>query len=258
MTQPNALPDVVIGGAPRSGTTFVAEVLAKHPGVFLTRPLIPEPKVCLYPHADGDAGHVQHYRQLFADAPAGVVRVEKTSNYFENDAARERLARVLPDAKFVFMLREPVARAYSNWKWSTKNKIETLPFAEAVELEGKRANPLGPEREAARPFDYMLRGRYGTFAAAWYARFGRERIRFFLFEDAVRDPARFVFDLQEWLGVAQLPWSELQTSKVNATDPDANGLDPALAGVLRARVRPEIETFAQLTGLDLSAWDDAR
>jgi hypothetical protein len=258
MASRNAPPDVVIGGAPRSGTTFVAKLLAKHPGIFLASPIIPEPKVCLYPHPRGDAGHVEQYRQLFSTAPAGAVCVEKTSNYFENDLARERLARVLPDTKFVFILREPVSRAYSNWKWSTKNKLETLPFAEAVELEGKRANPLGADREAARPFDYMLRGRYGTFAAAWYTRFGVERVRFFLFEDAIRHPARFVRELQEWIGVSALPWSDLRTDKVNATDPEPIGLDPALAETLRARIYPEVETFARITGLDLSVWDEAR
>src|SRR6185295_1534813 len=87
------LPDVVIGGAPRSGTTFLAELLAKHPGVYIAQPIIPEPKVCLRPHPLGDAGYADAYAKLFADAPQGSVCVEKTSNYFENAAARERLAR---------------------------------------------------------------------------------------------------------------------------------------------------------------------
>lgn len=249
-----ALPDLVIGGAPRSGTTFVAELLAKHPGVCMARPIIPEPKVCLRPHPRGDVGYIEEYARLFADAPESAVRVEKTSNYFENPAARERLARVLSTAKFVFMLREPVARAYSNWKWSMKNGLETLPFAEAVALEGRRPNPLGPEREAARPFDYMLRGRYGSFTAAWYGLFQRERIRFFLFEEAMRDPTVFVRELQEWVGLEPLPWSYLQTGRVNPTDPDPRGLDPVLAARLRAQIRPEVEAFASLTGHDLSAW----
>jgi hypothetical protein len=249
-----ALPDVVIGGAPRCGTTFVAELLAKHPGAFIARPIIPEPKVCLRPHPRGDDGYVEEYTRIFADAPGGAMRVEKTSNYFENTAALERLARVLPATRFVFMLREPVARAYSNWKWSTKNGLETLSFADAVAVEGQRPNPLGPEREAARPFDYMLRGRYGRFAAAWYALIPPERIRFFLFEDAMRDPESFAHDLQAWMGLDPLPWSQLLTGRVNATDSDTVGLDSALARRLRAEIRPEIDAFASMTGHDISAW----
>jgi Sulfotransferase family len=248
------LPDVVIGGAPRSGTTFLAQLLARHPGVYVAQPIIPEPKVCLYPHPRGASGYAEAYSRLFANAPPNAVRVEKTSNYFENSAARERLACVLPATKFIFMLREPVSRAYSNWKWSTKNGLETLPFAEAVSLEGRRPNPLGPEREEARPFDYMLRGHYGSFTAAWYARFGRERIRFFLFEQAISDPDAFVRTLQEWMGLEPMPWSHLQTGRVNATDTDLRGLDPELAARLRGEIRREVEAFAALSGLDLSAW----
>src|SRR5262245_17165069 len=133
-----AVPDIVIGGAPRSGTTFLCELLAKHPRVYVARPFIPEPKVCLRNHPAGDPGLICHYNEYFAAAPVGQVRVEKTSNYFENDLARERLARLLPQARFVFMLREPVARAYSNWLWSRKNGLETLPFDKAIQLEGRR------------------------------------------------------------------------------------------------------------------------
>lgn len=249
-----ALPDVVIGGAPRSGTTFLAEILGKHPGIFLARPIAPEPKVCLRAHPDGNAGYRAEYARFFAAAPDGCLRVEKTTNYFENTAARDRLADLLTEARFVFILREPVARAYSNWKWSTKNGLETLPFAEAVALEGKRPNPLGPEREAARPFDYMLRGRYGSFAAAWFARFGRDRIHFCLFEDVIRDPAGFTAALQRWLGVEVLPWQMLETGRVNATVDDAEGLDPVLAARLRAAIEPEVAELVRLSGLDISVW----
>lgn len=248
------VPDVVIGGAPRSGTTFLAELLSKHPGVFMARPIAPEPKVCLRPHPRGDAGMLADYAGFFAAAPAGTLRVEKTTNYLENDAARARLASILPEARMLFILREPVARAYSNWKWSTKNGLETLPFEQAVALEGQRANPLGPEREAARPFDYMLRGRYGTFAAQWQALFGAGRIRFFLFEHAMHDPEAFVAELQDWMGLDPLPWSALETGKINATESDMDDLDPALAARLRDQIRPEVDQFARLTGLDTRVW----
>ena len=54
----------------------------------------------------------------------------------------------------LFLVREPAARAHSIWLWSTGNGVETLSFAEAVELERRgveRTSPLGPGREDARP-----------------------------------------------------------------------------------------------------------
>ncbi len=249
-----AVPDVIIGGSPRSGTTYLAELLSKHAGVYLAQPIIPEPKVCLTPDPDGDAGLLQRYAKLFAQAPPGRVRIEKTSNYFENEEARARLARLLPDVRYIFILREPVARAYSNWRWSKKNGLEKLPFAEAVALEGARPSPLPPERSYARPFDYMVRGRYGTMAQAWIEAVGRDRIKFYLFESALADPPAFVADLQRFLGVDPLPWSALMTGRINATEPEPNGIDPLLAAQLQARIRPEVERLTAVTGLDVSIW----
>ncbi len=249
----NRLPDVIIGGAPRSGTTFLCELLAKHPDIFVARPVIPEPKICLTPHPDGDSGLLARYAALFADAPPGALLMEKTSNYFENDEARARLARILMGTKFIFILREPVARAYSNWAWSRKNKLETLSFAQALTLEGHRPNPLPPEREYARPFDYFKRGRYGTLARKWIDAIGRERIGFFIFEDAVSEPERFAAYLQEFLGVHARPWSELATGRINAAEP-GEGIEPGLAAELHERFRPEVALFSKVTGVDVSRW----
>ena len=249
-----AVPDVIIGGAPRSGTTFLCHLLLKHPDVFVAQPIAPEPKVCLTPHPQGNPGLLERYAQFFADTPFGKLRVEKTTNYFENEAARERLAGLLRDVRLVFILREPVARAYSNWLWSRKNGLETLPFEEAIRLEGTRPSPFPPEREHVRPFDYMIRGRYGTFAESWLKSFDKRRIGFFLFEHALEDPHAFVERFQTYLGIECLPWSALRTGKINATEPDRAGLDPVLAGRLRARIAPEVARFAEVTGLDVSVW----
>lgn len=250
-----AVPDVIIGGAPRSGTTFLAEILAKHPGIFIPRPFAPEPKVCLGPQPDGASGRFARYRELFGAADLGVLRIEKTTNYFENEEARCRIAESLRDVKLIFMLREPVRRAYSNWLWSRKNGLETLPFEEAIRLEGRRPSPFPPERSYVRPFDYLARGRYGTLAEAWISEFERKRIAFYVFENALADPDSFVADVQHFLGVEPMSWQDLQTGRINATEPDSAGLEPALERELRARIAPEVRHFAALTGLDISSWD---
>jgi hypothetical protein len=247
------LPDIVIGGAPRSGTTFLCEVLDKHPGVHLAKPIAPEPKVLLTGDADGDAGILKRYDSYFAKAAPHLVKIEKTTNYFENEDARLRFARLLPKTRLIILLRNPVDRAYSNWLWSRKNGLETLGFEEALNLEGKRPSPLPPGREAARPFDYTTRGRYGSLARAWIDALGRERIGFFIFEDILSRPEHFVAGIQTFARLEQLPWSVLQTGRVNATDAD-KPIDPKTAERLRERFASEIKDFHDLTGVDVSAW----
>jgi hypothetical protein len=248
------VPDVIIGGAPRSGTTFLAEVLAKHPDVHIARPLRPEPKVCLAPHPEGRSGYLRLYAGYFAEVPVGRVRIEKTTNYFENEQARGRLHDLLPNTKFLFILREPVARAYSNWLWSRQNGLETVPFLQAVFLEGQRPSPLPPEKSAARPFDYIGRGLYGSLAERWIEAFGRERIRFFLLEDALAEPDGFVASVQRFIEVRALPWCVLQTGKVNAWETDQAGIDSGLAEELRKFFAPEVRQFASATGVDVARW----
>jgi hypothetical protein len=247
-------PDVVIGGAPRSGTTFLCELLAKHPSVFAARPFIPEPKVCMTPHPEGDPGLLQRYADIFSKAPPRSIRIEKTSYYLENAEARERLIRVLPHAKFIFILREPVERAYSNWMRSRLNGLETLPFEEAVDRELDRVSPLAPDQAYARPFDYLTRGRYGTLVEAWIRAVGHERMAIYIFEAALAAPEAFVEDLQRFIGVNPLPWSALATERINAIERGPDGLSKETAAALREKMRPEVERLARIAKLDVTIW----
>ncbi len=254
MSGPVPIPDIVIGGAPRSGTTFLCELLAKHPGIYVAQPFIPEPKVCMTAHPDGDVGILRRYAEIFRNAPQSSVRIEKTSYYLENAEARERLVRLLPQTKFIFILREPVQRAYSNWMRSRLNGLETLPFEEAIERECGRASPLPPHQAYARPFDYMTRGRYGTFVEAWIDAVGRERVAVYVLEAALVDPEPFVEQLQRFVGVDPLPWSALATGRINAIERDTDGPSAQTVAALRQRVRPEVDRLARTVGVDVSIW----
>jgi hypothetical protein len=247
-------PDAIIGGAPRSGTTFLCELLNKHPDVYVAQPFIPEPKVCMIPHPEGDDGILRRYADLFSDSPPSSVRIEKTSYYLENAEARERLVRTLPRTKFVFILREPVERAYSNWLRSRLNGLETFPFEEAVAREHERGSPLPPTQAYARPFDYMARGRYGTFIEAWIGAVGRERVAVYILEAALAAPEPFVAELQRFIGVDPLPWRALATGRINAIERGAEGLSEQTVTALREKIRPEVERLASITGLDVAIW----
>lgn len=229
-------------------------MLSKHPNVHVARPFIPEPKVMLMHYPDGDAGVWRRYAELFADAAPASVRVEKTSHLFENDPGRERLARLLPDVRMIFILREPVARAYSNWLRSRTNGLETLGFADAVAAEGSRSNPFEAERDYVRPFDYMIRSQYARFAERWISSIGRKRIAFFMLEEAIVQPDAFVLRLQEFLGVEPLPWAILSTGIINANEASDCGLDPDLRAALRTSITSEMRRLRDLTGLDVSRW----
>src|SRR5215470_7742197 len=82
------LPDFIIGGAPRAGTTWLYELLDHHPDVHMAKPLNPEPKFFL--RDDEYAKGLEYYsRKWFEDVEPSKVAGEKSTDYLERPAARE-------------------------------------------------------------------------------------------------------------------------------------------------------------------------
>ena len=252
MAEP-ARPTFIIGGAPRAGTNFLCHALDRHPDVYMAKPYMPEPKVFMGAE-QGAAVYAARYAALFAPAGGRAALGEKTTYYLENETARRLIERHLPDVRMLFVVREPVGRAYSNYLWTKKNGLETLPFDEAVRLEGQRPSPLPPDRDYARPYDYLPRGRYDVFAEPWLAALGRARVRFLLYEDLVTKPEPVLADIQEFLGVRHVPLGADDLGVINSAKEMGPPLDPALERALRERMAPSVRRFAALTGLDLRAW----
>jgi len=250
---PPLLPTFIIGGAARSGTTLLATLLDGHPHIAMAKPLIPEPKVFTLPASGGDA-YLARYGAYFTPADAGKARGEKSTLYFESERACALIAQHLPEVRLIFLLRDPAARAYSNWLWSTKNGLETLGFEEAISFKGERASPLPPEKSYARPYDYIARGEYDRFAARYIAALGRERVAFFLYE-ALTDPGNDTLaECQDFIGVPRVLSAGRELPLINSARETGPAIRAETAERLRDRFRPSVERFSALTGIDCSRW----
>lgn len=253
MMASDPLPTFIIGGAPRSGTTFLAEALARHPDVFMARPFIPEPKVFMGP-PQPDSVYLTRYAGFFGPANGQRHRGEKTSYYLESADIGKAIHRLMPKVRLLFILREPVARAYSNYRWSTKNGFETLPFEEAIAMEGQRPCPMPPEKSYARPFDYLGRSDYARLARPYLEMFGAQQVRFFLFEDLEHRPRELFRAIQEYLGLDPLPLEDQHVPITNSAKEVGDRLDPSSERRLKEKMRSHVREFALLTALDLSPW----
>ncbi len=254
MNERRLLPTFIIGGAPRSGTTFLCHALDKHPDVFIAKPYSsPEPKVFMGSRCEPEI-YYERYAAFFGDVIDKRVLGEKTSYYLESEEACEMIRRILPDVRMVFIVREPVARAYSNFLWSTKNKLESLSFEEAIEFRGERPSQLPPEKSYARPYDYLERGDYATFAKRYYDAFDRGRVAFFLYEDIQRRPIELFRSIQTYIGVDPIPFDRLDVGYVNSTFDVGPPIHQETEAKLRERMGPWVRRFADLTGLDVSPW----
>lgn len=239
----------VIAGAQRSATSWLAGVLDRHPDIAMARPMRPEPKYFLRAGPD-DA--MAYRAEFFAGADVALLG-EKSTSYIEHPEAAARIAHCLPGARVVFMLRDPVERAISNWRFSVANGLETLPLDEALDAERGRTVAGDAAGASVSPFAYVARGRYVDYLAPWRKAFGGDRMKLLVTEATVGDP-RAVRDLLGWLGVdPEVPLGDL-AAPVNTTDGDGAPVPAHVRGRLRDAFAASNRALADAHGVDTGAW----
>ncbi|WP_327008966.1 sulfotransferase domain-containing protein [Dactylosporangium sp. NBC_01737] len=204
-----ALPDFLVAGVPKAGTSALHAALVRHPQLFL--PEVKEPKFFLSDGPPPDRGgpgdrqtyqeHVwrrEEYEALFDPAPPGTLRGEATPFYLYDLESHKRIRRLVPAVRIVLLLRDPVDRAHSNWShlWGAGLEPEA-DFEKAVALE--------PARTAAGWADfwhYTALGRYGSQLRHLLQYFPREQILLLRYRDLRDDPAGTVDRVCAFLGVA--------------------------------------------------------
>ena len=182
------------------------------------------------------------------------VRGEKSTNYLESAVAAQRIADALPDVRLIVMLRDPVERAFSNFRWSRQNGHETEDFATAIALDGKR--PMTGKLRYARPYDYLSRGRYAALLRPYLDRFRRDRILLVSFEQAVSRAPAVATLVHRFLGVAERPEDARGLAAINQAE---HGDMPAdvRAWLVDHYAEPNRD-LARLTGFDVSGWSVPR
>jgi Sulfotransferase family len=202
------LPDFLVIGVPKAGTTALHAALAAHPRLFL--PAVKEPKFFLSdgpPPARGGPGDAQTYQEhvwrradyeaLFDPAPRGSLTGEATPFYLYDLDAQNRIERLIPKAKLIVMLRNPVDRAHSNWThlWAAGLEGER-DFVRACALEERR-RAVG----WAQFWHYVSMGRYGGQLDHLFRRFSREQVLLLRYRDLRDSPVATLDRVCEFLGV---------------------------------------------------------
>ncbi|ETX16722.1 hypothetical protein OCH239_01285 [Roseivivax halodurans JCM 10272] len=193
-------PSVFVLGAQKSGTTTVADLLAAQPEVFV--PSIKE----TYFFCDETLWEkgIDWYRQEFyGSGPAQEARLccDATPFYLASDAALERLAAYTgPEARFVVVLRDPVARAYSAYWHQRRLGNEDLSFEAALEAEPARIAAARAEGGRWWRHAYAEAGRYSGQLERAFDLLGRDRI-LILSQPDLRDARQLEQRLREHLGL---------------------------------------------------------
>ncbi|HET6561684.1 MAG TPA: sulfotransferase [Marmoricola sp.] len=173
-------------GAQRSGTTYLHSLLEAHPDIAMARPARPEPKVFLSDELT-DRGAEWYDATFFAHADPGQLLGDKSTSYLEDPAAPARARRMLADPGVVVVLRDPVERAVSNWRFSTDHGLETRPAEEALTANLVKQRGWDPATSSVSPYAYLERGRYVDHLVPWLEEFPDTQV--LLLPELVDDPA---------------------------------------------------------------------
>lgn len=177
MTKParDLLPDFIIGGAGESGTSFLHQVLIQHPDIHLPRRMVPE--TGFFNKRQEYARGLDYYRTHFVGYTGQRLIGERTSGYLYVPESAARLHRCLPDIKLIFCLRDPVERAYSNYRFTCQQGLESWSFSRAIRQERRRLAALrDPRWQDAAPFAYVGRGMYHEQLSRFLEFFDRDRV----------------------------------------------------------------------------------
>jgi hypothetical protein len=213
------LPHFILAGAPKCGTTTLHALLAQDPQFFL-----PEHEVFFFDvdavlthpdffvHKDGLSFHdydadferyLAWYRAHFDQAAPGQILGEDTTTYLRAREAPRRIAELLPDVKILVMLRDPVARAYSQYWHGVRAGRYTLGF--------ERSLRVAPEVLLDHGFYVDHLRRYADFRDAG-------QLKVILLEDFLSDVPGHLRDIGAFLGATR-PISARLTTHANAARP---------------------------------------
>ena len=150
---------LLVIGAQRCGTTYLHTMLDSHEQVTMARPANPEPKVFCSDEATSRGA--EWYRETyFAHAGDELLLGEKSTSYLEDPNAPARAKEMLGEIHVLAILRDPVKRAISNWRFSTDNGLETRSLETALSENLAGPREWDPSRTSVSPFAYLERGRY--------------------------------------------------------------------------------------------------
>jgi len=244
-----ALPDFIIIGAQKGGTSSLYAALAGHPGVASA----PKKEVHFF-----DRHHrlLLPYRRNFPlRRRGGPLSGEATPYYLFHPLVPERVRASVPGVRLIVLLRDPVERAYSHHAHETRLGFEELPFAEAIEAEGRR---LAGEEErlrrdpryrshAHRHHSYLARGVYADQLILWRRYFPAEQMLVLGSEDLFADPEG---TLQKVLAFLGLEGSDTLSLPERNKGSYAAPLDPGLRARLQDYYRPHNERLYEHLGRD--------
>jgi hypothetical protein len=251
------LPDFLIIGAAKAGTSFLFELIAKHPDVRVKRTPGKDPMKDKEKHYFDTARYQRRGLQWYKDQfPGSGLTGEATPYYLYCPRVAARVAATLPAVRLIVVLRDPVARAYSEYRNRVRLGMEDLSFGAALRAEpgriaGERDRMLADETYYStllRTRSYRTRGVYVDQIREWHDHFPAEQMLILDSNSLFSEPRKVAAETFAFLG--------LEAREIEVPPPQNSGdggrMPPLARWRLRRFYRPHNKRLYDYLGRDLS------
>jgi len=236
------LPDFIIIGTQKGGTTSLFYYLMQHPELTMSHK-----KEIYFFNLFFDKG-LAWYKSHFPFRANTKITGEATPSYIYHPKAAGRVKSILPDVKLIVLLRNPIDRAYSGYAMGLRRKTDTADTFEIAierELEAlKNQNNTDEYTFEKHELYYLERGKYYSQLLPWLEHFPSEQLLFIKSENFFQNPEKELIKVYEYLNISTILPKDL--SKKNTGKYDK--ISPETVHRLEAYFREENEQLTNLLG----------
>lgn len=274
------IPNFIIAGAEKSGTSSLAFLLSQHSDIFMPA----QKELHFFENDQNFEKGISWYQEQFQGQLSESAVGECTPLYMYDPRAAERIHSLLPDIKLLFILRNPADRAYSNYWHQVRGGKEYCSFATALRREAKR------RRKGIRydfMYSYTAKGLYCDLLERFTGRFGPDRLLIVTFEDYKNHTEHTLNRICQFLGVfpfkGPMEWETVKNKSIVPKFPflqvaarfflggsvffrgiakvnlwlggsDYPDMPPDIRAKLVNYFLHDIDRLEKITGMDLSEW----
>ena len=185
------LPDFLIIGAQKSGTTWLWNEMRQHPDIFM-----PDRKELHYFSNDGqikfnDANSMDWYQSHFKCSKQAMRIGEATPSYLNRPCSAENIYKTIPNVKLIVILRQPANRAYSQWRMLRKKMVVPLNYSFLESFYCDLPKQVGMKK----------RGFYAQQLKIYYKVFNKDKILILFYDDLIKDYKGFLKQVYSFLNI---------------------------------------------------------
>ncbi|MAQ85210.1 MAG: hypothetical protein CMH12_18450 [Maritimibacter sp.] len=229
------LPNFLVVGAEKAGTTWLYDVMRGHPALFL-----PDTKeVHFFNRRDSNLIETDNferrgldwYERHFAAAAPDQIRGEATPMYICDEDAPDRIRKTLTDPRFILLLRDPVTRAISHYRMAMAKSHIAHPLEALIDAGDARI---------------LERGLYASQLERWFSLFSRESTKVLIFEEVMAAPETAMTEIADWFGIDPAPFME---ARLDERRNEASGYHSAWAYNASVRGARALRNFPATRGI---------